>query len=208
MMMGLIGMVGCQRNTSYTMINRTENFSSINGKCHVEYNYPLLLQGKGDTVSLALTGIRGIEEFERFIQRFSEGDSALSVHVNYEVLTEDDTLISIEYLTKMEGHALNIYHSVTIDPRNMKRYSLNDLFTGDFMGVIREHVQNYTQQNRVDMDFITFEQEAASAPKNFTITPEYLQLYIGAEGEFHGYHRLKIPLKELSLKQGSPNLPK
>ncbi|MCB0395733.1 MAG: hypothetical protein KDD36_03715 [Flavobacteriales bacterium] len=191
---------GCQKATNYKLVDRTENYTSINGRCTVEYNYPVLVQSSGDSVTLALTGIKEISDFERFIQRFSEGDSNLTVHVQYKILQQTDSLLCLEYTTQMKGHQRKIFHSLTLSPLTLKQYELSDFFKGDYMSVISSHVTAFCEKNKIFLNMRPYEDDRSGYHVNFTVTEDHLILYAGAEGDFHGYYKINIPLIAFELK--------
>lgn len=198
--------VNCQSETKVSFIKK-HTILVDNDYCDISFYYPEL---DVDEDSLDLNEILyHIPDYEFYSHRCEKkSDSKKVVKGDYEIVYQDDSLVSIEFLTIKSYENVKvqdtIYHSIVMNIKSEKKNKWEllwgespELILKNFdRGKLKPYVKKYNQTSKYGVNILAYETESRY---NITwgMTKDDFLLYVGGEGEAFGYDKLVIPFKNL-----------
>ncbi len=194
----------CQtHNSSYEVIAKTKTIEK--GDCKVPVNYPQII-GKQDTSFLNEINkvLEMLPEHEYYAHNCSS-DNPQFVSGNFEVLLKTDSVLCIEYQTDIEykGEHSSIFHSLVINPSKDASIDFGsigiepkDVIPNFDRGKILPYIEKYNSDKMDNINLLAYE-KGSKYVITWGITANHFVIYPGGEGEWFGYDKIEIPLREL-----------
>lgn len=194
----------CQDNSSYS-INKTKYILLNDSLCEVISYYPSISTSYSDSVVESLNKIlEGINEMNHYTKECSRLSISfgkkITVIGSYSVLFESENLISLEYMVSSTDFLTKHYRSVFINPKEMKLVEQNIVFPINDRSLLFKYVKSFCDSTNININLLAYEKNSNYSIM-YGLTPDDLILYLGGEGEFLGYYKILIPLKELEASQ-------
>ena len=203
----VIFIYGCESNTNgYEIIKREKTISKNN--CRIKILFPEIS---------GLEGQRKLAEINKVLENFPKHEyyahdclekkrKQNEVTGDYEILLENDTILSIEfrtYIQRTDERAHIIYHSVVINPKQAYDSKIGivgidpkQIFPTFKRGMIYPYIKKYSIKHKKHINLLAYE-TGSNYIITWAITKTDLIVYPGGEGEWYGDDKVKIPLEKL-----------
>lgn len=172
--------------------------------CKVVSYYPVISL-KHNTISIHELNqtLEDINEMSRYVGNCSEyfpaecANKKKEIIGDYDVLYSSDTLLNIEFFIKSEGFSKVEYRNVFVDLKTDQLLEASKAIPNIERGKLYPYVKKFTDSTGIDINLKAYEKDSNYAIM-FGRTREDLVLYLGKEGEFGGYYKIIVPLKEVT----------
>jgi hypothetical protein len=190
----------CVQNEGMLKFSTKAQIVSSGPNCKVHFTYPVISIQESDVAIDSLNGLLRRVNFDEALENYCQKvppAKQMSVTSAYSVLLNTDSLACLEYVLTISHLSKNIYKPFFID---VKTRTAVDPKIGYPLGDTRKllpFVKKFSEANaNVNINLSIYEQNKVDAI-SYGLTPQDLILYVGAEGELYGTHKIFIPLKEL-----------
>ena len=182
-------LASCGRNSIET---KSEVLLDEN-KCKVVSFYPVVhaRHHNADIESLN-KHLRVINEMDRYIKNCQERN----IIGDYKVLFDTDSLMNIEYVVKIDGRSRIRYRNIFIDMTAYKMIAPEEAIPNLQRDKLYPYVKHFNDTSGININLNAYEKGSNYAIM-FGRTSNDLVLYLGGEGEFEGYYKLILPLKDV-----------
>lgn len=171
--------------------------------CNVISYFPVMVSSAPDSSLSKLNAIlESINEMSRYghdcSRFFSEEfkNKKKTIIGDYSILFMTDSLVSIEYVLKSDNFSRMRYRVISIVPKEKKLVDPESIFPILDRSKLYPHVQKFCDSTGIDINMLAYEKNSKYVIM-YSCTEKDLVLYLGGEGEFEGYYKILIPLKEL-----------
>jgi len=196
---------GCTNLEEYK-IERKFKVIANNKNCKIEYYYPKFLSSNSTLVVNEL--FEKYVDYDYYNRNCDEREKGkLIIKGDYQITLQTTDLLSIEFLTEIfvDDHKYidTVYQSLVLNPkkRNEKKISkfLFDLrlLTPNFdRGKLYKYAKEFNEKSQNKINLRAYETNSNYAI-SWGLTQNDFLLYVGGEGEWFGYDKIRIPLTEL-----------
>ena len=196
----------CQKsNCGYEIIKRNKTITKDN--CKIPISFPEI-RGLADKERMTKLN----EIFEKipdheFYAKDCEQKGKSKVIGNYEILLQNDSILSIEFQTLIERQNKRIdtvYHTVVVNPKvkDTSKFGIlgiepNKIVTNFDRGKIYPYIKKYsTEKLKNQINLLAYE-KGSNYEITWAVSEKDFIIYLGGEGEWFGKNKLKIPLDKL-----------
>jgi hypothetical protein len=140
-----------------------------------------------------------------YYARNCSSNNPQSVKGKFEVLLKTDSLLCIEYQTKIEykNEHRTVFHSLVINPNRYAsdEFGSNEVEPEDVIqnfdrDKIRPYIEKYNSDNKDNINVLAY-QNGCKYAITWGLTESHFIIYPGGEGEAFGYDKIEIPFTEL-----------
>lgn len=204
----------CCTDNQQILIGSQTRILIENEQCDIKSTFPVMSglsdQSALDSINKLLLHFPDIEYYTHHC------DDSLTktkvVRSNFEVKLMTDTMLSIEYRTVKTvpetGFKYEVFHSIVLSPSNglngrptLWGYEPEILFPDFDRGKLFKYVQEHNRLNPNKGGNELAYKSGSGYVITWGLTKNSMILYLGGEGEFHGFTPIEIPLKELGLEE-------
>jgi hypothetical protein len=203
-------------NLNKFIIERKHKVLVNNENCDISFDYPEVASSDFKINLSELNELLyRVADYEWY--SFHCDDTARTVKKiitgGYNILLQNDSLISIEYFTYQVHPTIvnnefdTIYHTLVINTKtnlNKRKESENLFFDliaqplpGFDRGKLYPYVEKFNRSRNKDVNLLAY-QSGSNYSITWAITKDSFVLYVGGEGEFCGYNKIIIPFNELT----------
>ena len=132
----------------------------------------------------------------------------VSKRSTYKVLVQNDTLLSVEFtftqidLDTIYDYNYYEYYSLPMNPSTGEFFDVSRFLGDDVKPLLYKYVDEYCKKEDFSVNMLSYTVE-----RNTVLTwgfdEKHFILYIGGEGEGHGFRKVFIPLEEFGIKPKS-----
>lgn len=171
--------------------------------CRVISYYPIIdLKNNDSKVSRLNKNLEIINNMERYAEDCSsffppeDVNKKKEIIGDYKILFETDTLLNIEFLVQSKYFSKTEYHSVFVDLVKAELIDGNQVIPNIDRGKLYPYVKRFSDSTGIYINLKAYEKGSRYSIM-FGKTESNLVLYLGKEGEFGGYYKISVPLKEV-----------
>ena len=189
------------KENKYKIINRTKIIRKGNCKIHVSYPEITGLKQKQKQKNLNSV-LENLPEHEYYAS--SNCKDKNSVNGEYQVLLSNDSILSVEFRTiiKWKNRKTDtIFKTLVLNPNKendneLTAIELKQIIPNFERGLIFPYVEKYEKNHNAGINLLAYK-TGSKYVITWSISDKYLNVYVGDEGEWSGYHKIKIPLNEI-----------
>ena len=195
----------CQSNRDGYAINE-RNEIITKDKCKIPISYPEISGLADREKTNKLNKI--LKEFpeHEYYARKCENNGKSNVKGDYQILLQNDSILSIEFRTLIERQNKKVdtvYHSIVLNPKAKDTNEIgivgiepNEIIPNYERGKIYPYVKKYSVENNDYINLLAYE-TGSNYVITWAVSDKDFIIYVGGEGEWFGNNRIKIPLNEL-----------
>lgn len=194
----------CKSTSNEYSIERASKILVNENECKVTSIYPVI-HLKNDTSDIIRfnQNLETMNEMDRFMENCSKffpeefANKKKEIVGDYDVLFNTDTLLNIEFFVKSDGFSKIEYRNIFVDMVTHKLIESNKAIPNIAREKLYPYVKKFSDSTGFNINLKAYEKDSNYAIM-FGRTQEDLVLYLGKEGEFGGYYKIIIPLKEVT----------
>jgi len=189
---------------SNSLLKRVSKVLTDEDKCKVVSYYPIInLKHNSISIHELNQTLENINDMSRYVGNCSKyfpdefANKEKEIIGDYDVLYSSDSLLNIEFFIKSEGFSKVEYRNVFVDLKTDQLLEASRAIPNIERGKLYPYVKKFSDSTGIDINLKAYESNSNYAIM-FGKTKEDLVLYLGKEGEFGGYYKILIPLKEIT----------
>lgn len=159
-------------------------------KCKVVSFYPVI-HSRHNAEALNRI-LRSMNEMDHYV-KYCNGEKITG---DYKVLFDTDSLVNIEYMVNADDRSRIRYRNVFIDMNTYELIDPEQAIPSLQREKLYPYVKHFNDTSGININLNAYEKDSNYAIM-FGRTSNDLVLYLGGEGEFEGYYKLILPLKDV-----------
>ena len=198
--------ISCKNDKKLDIVNQYKMLID-NDYCKIHFNYPIIRESALDSVTQAdlNQALYTIPEYNYYLQRYDTTKMQRDViHGDYDIILQNDSIISIEYLTVINQSQKtvsdSIYHSIVfkIDSNNQLIWGISpEYIIANFdRSSLKPYIEKYNLHADRKANLLAYESGSRYAI-TWALTNKTIIIYPAGEGEHFGFGKLIIPLINL-----------
>lgn len=205
----LLLFLSCQRKSELSL-ERRHKVLIDNNNCDISFYYPEIIVDETIKSMSELNEILyRIVDYEHYSHNCNINKTEKNViKGDYNVLFQTDSILSIEYLTFIENYRGNkfdtVYHSLVLNTELKQKNKWDllwgtspELFLPNFdRSKIKPFVIEYNKTANHPANILAYE-SGSNYVITWGMTKDKFIIYVGGEGEAHGYEKIEIQLSEI-----------
>jgi hypothetical protein len=116
------------------------------------------------------------------------------IESDYVITYLSDSLASIEFV--VQGLSRRVYRAIFVDLVRMRLLEPYQVFPKLDRGKLYPYVKRFVDSSGININLLAYQRDSRYIIM-YGRTQDDLVLYLGGEGEFEGYYKLLIPLREI-----------
>lgn len=183
---------------------RRSHYEIVHKEVHIKnaiHTYPQVT--KSGTHSSTLDSLnKMLNHFGELKYYLKRNTNKIFVSSTYKTKLHNDSLISFEFSTIEQGDNMNsdtIYRGLTLNTHKLESSFFESILSEPdqvYPTISRDKLAPYIKKVDSNMNLLAYERDSRYLIC-WALERDCLIVYIGGEGEGFGYHKVRIPLKEL-----------
>lgn len=191
------------RDSFRNLIERDKIILLDENTCKVISYYPVVHIKNNDSVVSSLNiNLKDINRMERYVDDCSgfftpeNLNKKKEIIGDYKILFESDSLLNIEFSVNSKYFSKTEYHSVFIDLVKGELIEGSRIIPNIDRSKLYPYVKRFVDSTGIDINLKAYEKDSKYSIM-FGKTKSEFVLYLGKEGEFGGYYKITVPLKDI-----------